>query len=95
MIDAHRLPDFIGAAPSARLRHEPQIVGGKLAALAILHQVELDLLALMQIAEPCPLNSADMNKGIIAAFVRSDEAKALAGVEPLDGSDSHEDSVFR
>src|ERR1700721_1184149 len=48
-----------------------------------------DLLALVEFAETRALNGADMDKHVLAAVIRLDEAKAFRCVEPFDGSRTH------
>lgn len=48
--------------------------------------VVLDLLTLTEAAEALSVNAALVNKDIIATIIRSNEAKALLGVEPLAGT---------
>jgi hypothetical protein len=60
-----------------------QIIRRRLAGSAIGDDVIGDLLTLMKIVEPGPLDGADMDENILASVIRLDEAKALRGVEPL------------
>src|SRR4029453_18553249 len=68
-----------------RLRGDRSHVGG-LGAFLALGDVELDGLAILQRATI--LDGADVDKDIVARL-GPDEAVAAAGVEPLDGSNSH------
>ena len=67
-----------------------QIVSRHLAALAIGHEFEVQLLAFAQIAQAGAFNRADMNESIRPTLVGCDEAEAFLGVEPLDGPSRHE-----
>src|SRR5204863_5632290 len=66
-----------------------QVICRHLAAPAIGHELELDLLAFAERAHAGALDSADMNERILAAIVRLDETEALLGVEPFNGSRRH------
>src|SRR5687768_12684752 len=61
----------------------------RLQALLALLDVELDLLVLVQGLVAGRLNRAEVREHVLAAVVGGDEAKALVGVEPLDGSCCH------
>jgi len=71
-----------------------EVRGGQLAAPLVRHQLELDLLALDQVIEACPLDGADMDECVLAAVIRLDEAEALGRVKPLHGSRRHEENPF-
>jgi hypothetical protein len=58
---------------------------GRLQSLGALHNVKLDALSLFQIPEAIALDRREMHKDIFA-FLPGYEPKALASVEPLDGS---------
>src|SRR5829696_3053405 len=61
----------------------------RLGALLTLRDVELDLLALLQLAVAATLDSRVVNEDIGAAAVLLDEAEALFAVEPLHGACCH------
>jgi hypothetical protein len=61
----------------------------RLRALGTLLDVELDLLALGEAAEALGLDGRVVDEDVLAAAVRSDEAKALRIVEPLHDPCSH------
>src|SRR5215217_9220262 len=65
-----------------------------LRALLALGHVVLDLLVLLQIAETLTGDRAEMHEHVGGAVVRSDEAEALLGAEPLHGSDCHVRSLL-
>src|SRR5580704_13753615 len=65
-----------------------QVDGRSLALLALLELVA-ELLALIEIAHPGPLDRRDMHEHIGAAGLRLDEAEALLGVEPFDCPSRH------
>ena len=44
---------------------------------------------LVQAAETCTLDGADVNKDILSAAIRLNESEALLGIEPLYGTCSH------
>ena len=60
-----------------------------LGATAVLQDVFVPAEMRRQIAETGALNGGDVNEHVIAAGIRGDEAEALGGVEPLDGSLIH------
>ena len=63
-----------------------EIVGRRLAGLAIGDHVEFNLLAFIEAAHPRTLDRADMNEHVRAAVIRLDETETLLAVEPLHGS---------
>src|SRR5207344_2218529 len=63
-------------------------VAGLRAFLALRH-VELDLLVLLQVAEPVACDRAVVHEDVGATVVLGDEAEALLAVEPLHSSCSH------
>ena len=63
-----------------------QIVSRGLAGTAVLHDLEVHLLAIVERAEARALDGGDVDEDVRSAGVRSDEAVALGGVEPLDGT---------
>src|SRR5580658_4301822 len=65
-----------------------QVLRRKLALLALLDLVA-DLLALVQVADPRPLDRGDVHEDILRPVIRLDEAVALLGVEPFDGACRH------
>ena len=60
-----------------------------LGALGALADLELDLLVLLEGTEAVALDLGVVDEDVVAAIVRSDEAVALFGVEPLDNSLCH------
>src|SRR5208283_5626921 len=65
-----------------------QVLRRELALLALLDLVA-DLLTLVQVADPRPLDGGDMHEDVLRAVIRLDEAVALLGVEPFDGACRH------
>src|SRR5690606_27422116 len=57
-----------------------------LGALGLLHEIELDLVALGQRAEARALNGAVVHEAVLRAVLRRDKAEALGVVEPLHGA---------
>src|SRR5271157_1315233 len=66
-----------------------EVAGGGFARALVGDDLEADLLAFAQMRQARALDGADMDEYVLAAVLRLDEAKALLGVEPLDGSDLH------
>jgi hypothetical protein len=64
----------------------PQIIGGRFAGPPIGHDLEFDLLALVQAMHSSALDCADMHEDVLAAVIRLNEAEALLTIEPLHGS---------
>src|SRR3954452_22381197 len=62
----------------------------RLRALGALGEVELDLLVLLERLVAAGLDGGEVDEHVLAAAVLRDEAEALLGVEPLDGSLSHD-----
>src|SRR5918993_2318482 len=60
-----------------------------LQTLGALRDLELDLLALFERTVAVARDGAEVREDVGRAVVRSDEAEALFGVEPLDGSGCH------
>jgi len=58
-------------------------------AVRALLQFVLHTLAFIEAPEPGTLNCRDVDKGVLRAIVRSDEAEASRGVEELDSSFGH------
>ena len=67
-----------------------QIVGRHLAAFAVGYQFEVYFLALAQVTQSGALDGTDVDKGVGAALIGLNEAKALLAIEPLYGSSRHE-----
>src|SRR5690606_22087782 len=63
----------------------------RLGALGTLRHVELDLLVLLERAVAARVDRGEVREDVSAALVGGDDAEALLGVEPLDGSGSHGD----
>jgi hypothetical protein len=66
-----------------------ELVGGGLAAAAILDDLVAHLLAFAQIAQAGALDGADMNENVRAAIIGLDEAEAFLTIEPFHGAGSH------
>src|SRR5207244_12186247 len=62
--------------------------GGGLRTLVALNHLELDLLVLLQVAEPIAADLAEMHEHV-GTFLWLDETEALLGTEPLDGASCH------
>jgi hypothetical protein len=56
-----------------------------LGTLGALFNIELDLLALLQIPIPIALNGGEMDEDVLSTFTL-DEAKTLITIEPLDST---------
>lgn len=83
-------------ANQGRTPHSAQkleIVRGHFSAFAVGDELEAHLLTFLQISNASSLDSADMDKGVIAAIVRRDKAEALLGVKPFHGSRSHKETL--
>src|SRR5271165_657624 len=65
-----------------------QVFGRELALLAFLHLVA-DLLTLVQVADPRPLDGGDVHEHVLRAVIRLDESIALLWVEPFDRACRH------
>src|SRR6266487_1233139 len=76
-----------GVAPELLALQRPYV--GGLGALRPLGDVELDGLPLLERAVAGRLDRAEVHEDVRAGL-RRNEAIALFGVEPLDGSDGHE-----
>ena len=81
-------PKLRGRSRGACAGSEPADVLG-LQALRALCDLELDLLALFERTVAVARDGAEVCEDVGRAVVRSDEAEALFGVEPLDGSGCH------
>src|SRR6478736_2034981 len=69
------------------LRNDRDVLS--LQALGAAGGLEFDLLVLLERAVAARCDRAEVREDVGRAVVRSDEAEALVGVEPLDGSGSH------
>ncbi len=65
-----------------------------LRTLLALPQFELNALAFFEGAEAIHLDGGPMHKDVVAGFIHSDEAVAFFGVEPFNGSQSHDAHTF-
>src|SRR3954463_1285913 len=65
-----------------------------LRTLGALRDVELDLLILVKRLVAAGLDGGEVDEHVLAAAVLRDEAETLVGVEPLDGSLSHDLFLF-
>src|SRR3954454_7111281 len=85
--------------PRPQLRPRPFVVKSGdadvlgLWALGALDDVELDLLVLVKRLVAAGLNGGEVDEHVFAAAVLRDETEPLVGVEPLNGSLSHDLSV--
>src|SRR5580700_9914958 len=66
-----------------------QILGGRLAGLAVDHDLERNTLAFTQLTQAGTLDGADMDEHVLAAAFRLDKSVTLLRVEPFDGSVAH------
>jgi hypothetical protein len=66
-----------------------QIVSGGLAGLQVTNDLIRGLLPLAEIRHASSFNGADVDKYVLAAIIRLDEAEALDAVKPLYGSLVH------
>lgn len=65
-----------------------------LRAFLPLPQFELNPLTFFEGAEAIHLDGGPVHKDVVAGFIHSDEAVAFFGVEPFDGSQSHDAHTF-
>jgi len=68
-----------------------EVVRGGLAGTAVLHNLEVDLLAFDESAHAGPLNGGDVDENVRSTGIRLNEAKTLGGVEELYSASSHDD----
>ncbi len=80
-------------AAGRRSAQKLEIVSRHLAALAVGDELKAHLLTFLQVADASALHSADVDKGVAAAVVRRNEAKALLGIKPFHGSRSHKETL--
>jgi len=66
-----------------------QIVSGGLAGLPVMNDLIGELLSLAEIRHARPFDGTDVDKYVLAAIIRLDEAEALDAVKPLYGSLVH------
>src|SRR6266436_3182084 len=66
-----------------------QILSRGLACLRIRHNVERDLLPLIEAVHPGALDLLDVHEDILAAIIRLDESVAFVWIEPLHRTLSH------
>ena len=66
-----------------------QIVCRGLSGPSIGHNLERDLLSLIETVHPGAFDRADMHEDVLAAVVRLNEAESFLIVEPFHGSGSH------
>jgi hypothetical protein len=71
-----------------------QIVSRGLSGPAIGDYFVADLLTFIEIAHSCAFYRADVNKNILAAIVRLNEAETFLTVKPLHGSRRHGSPFF-
>ena len=72
-----------------------QILGSRLAGLAVDDDLECNALAFSQLTQPCTFDRTDMDEHILAAALRLDESVTLLCVEPFDGSVAHGTLLYR
>jgi hypothetical protein len=58
--------------------------------LATLFKIKADLLTVIQRAQAGLFDGGDVDKDILTAVLRLDEAEALLGIKPFDSADGHE-----
>jgi len=75
----------IGAPPGRASASQLEVDRAHLAA-AILLEIVLDALILIEGRHAGPLYRGDVNEGVVAAIIGGDEAIALVGVEEFDGA---------
>ena len=63
-----------------------QVLCRGLAGLAIGNNLERDFLSLVEAVHPGAFDRADVDKNVLAAIIRLDEAEALLAVKPFHGS---------
>src|SRR6185312_13690618 len=66
-----------------------QIFRGRLAGLAIGHDLVRDLLAFAEGAHSSAFDRADVNEDVLAAVLRLNETETLLAVKPLHGARAH------
>jgi len=66
-----------------------QILSGGLAGLLVTNDLIREFLSLAEIRDASPFDGADVDKYVLAAIIRLDEAEALDAVKPLYGSPVH------
>ena len=66
-----------------------QAFGVDLAATRIADGFKGQLLPFVEVAEAGALNRGDVDEHVIRTVFRLNEAEALGGVEPLDGTNGH------
>src|SRR5262245_2487437 len=71
-----------------------EVARRRLASAAVGDDFEGDLLAFIQTAHAGLLDGADVNEHILAACFRLNETKTLLGVEPLDDTCLHVNSLL-
>jgi hypothetical protein len=68
-----------------------ELLSGHLAGPAVASDLEAELLAFLQIAHASALDRGDVDKHILAAVVRLNEAETLGGIEPFYDAGGHEE----
>jgi hypothetical protein len=69
---------------------DAEFVSRRFAGSSICDDIEIDLLPLVEGAQPGTLDRTDMNKDVLAAVGRFNKAKAFLAVEPLYSARTHE-----
>jgi len=83
---------FSGADYRARfVLSSLQVVCRHLAGLAVLDELEADLLAVIEATHTSALDSRNVYENVLAAVVRLDEAEALCGIKPFYCASGHND----
>ena len=94
--DRRRVIHYLASARSAYNLGLFDLPGLLAAAPAIVFQREGDFVALVEGADPRPLERARMDEHVLGAVLGSDESKTLGAIEELDcPGDSHEESLLR
>ena len=62
---------------------------GSLLALGALHDIEGNFLTFLQRLETIHVDGGEMSEEVFAAIIRSDKAKTLGIIKPLDGANCH------
>ena len=65
-----------------------------LGALLALAKFEFDPLSFFERTEAIHLDSGPMHKDVVAGLIHGDESVAFFGIEPIDGSQSHDPHTF-
>jgi hypothetical protein len=80
---------YIRGNPKSTTLVHAKVLGARLAAHTVGLRFERELLALIERAQTCAFDRADMNENVSSAIVGLNEAKAFCRVKPLNCSGSH------